>query len=136
MPGAEMHDDNAKQDSSEDEAPIVVPAHSPLPPPPVVNYTRPKLAPRPSDNTTNSNYGTQAPGEPGEPVNHGAGLAAGSTFVVGIVAGATAGNWLDRHYNHTSMPWATLVMTLLGAAAGFSNMLRLLARSDRNRKNK
>ena len=43
-PGAEMHDE-ANQDTHEDEAPIIVPSHSPLPPPPVVNYTRPITRP-------------------------------------------------------------------------------------------
>ncbi len=133
MSGAEMHDEDANQEHTDSEAPIIVPTHTPLPPPPIVHYTRPTLAQRPSDQPTNSRSGPLSSGDSGGPVNHGAGLAAGSTFVVGIIAGATAGNWVDQHYNHTSMPWGTLVMTLLGAAAGFSNMLRLL---NRNRKNK
>jgi F0F1-type ATP synthase assembly protein I len=130
-----MHDE-ANQDTQEDEAPIIVPSHSPLPPPPVVNYTRPSLGRRPSEEHNYSGSGRQSSDDSGGAGNHGAGLAAGSTFVVGIIAGAMAGNWIDQHYIHASMPWATLVMTLLGAAAGFSNMLRLLSRSDRNRKKK
>lgn len=129
-----MHDE-ANQDIHEDEAPIIVPSHSPLPPPPVVNYTRPSLGRQPSEEHHYSGSGRPSSGETGAG-SHGAGLAAGSTFVVGIIAGAMAGNWIDQHYIHSSMPWATLVMTLLGAAVGFSNMLRLLSRSDRTRKKK
>ncbi len=61
-------------------------------------------------------------------------MAAGITFVTSIVAGAVLGNWIDGRWNHTSLPWGTIIMTLIGAAAGFINMMRLLNRSDRNNK--
>ena len=65
---------------------------------------------------------------------HGAGIAAGTTFVVSIIAGAVAGNFIDARWDHTGTPWATIGLLLLGAVAGFINMQRILNRSDRNNK--
>jgi F0F1-type ATP synthase assembly protein I len=61
---------------------------------------------------------------------HGAGLAAGFTFVASILAGLLAGTWLDGHFNHSSTPWWTMVMTLAGAGVGFTNMFKLLSRGS------
>ncbi len=116
-------------------SPLLVPSHTPLPPPPEINYTRPASASRASLGEPPGAQSAHS-GKPvgdGGAVSHGAGLAAGSTFVVSIIAGAMAGNWIDARWNHTAMPWATLIMTLIGAAAGFLNMTRIMARAGRNK---
>lgn len=124
--------------NGEDETPqIVVPSHAPLPLPPEVHYSRPSLPSGFSSRSAPPGEGPAGGGTPDHPAEiagHGAGMAAGITFVVSIIAGAVAGNWIDGRWNHTGMPWATLIMTLLGATSGFINMQRLLSRSDRNRK--
>lgn len=115
----------------EDDPTIDVESHDPLPSPPEVHYQRPELGyPRHSTQDSSAGGG-QRPSGPG---NQGAGLAAGTTFVVSIIAGAVIGNWVDAHYVHAAIPWATIILTILGAVAGFSNMMRLLSRSNRNDK--
>ena len=77
-----------------------------------------------------SRYGKN---EPPVPESHGAGMAAGLTFVTSVVAGLLAGGWLDQHYVHGTTPWATLGMTAVGTAVGFTNMSRLLGRGGRRK---
>ena len=132
-----MAENNASnQLEDEDEEPrIAVPSHSPLPPPPEVHYTRPTLAQKSSPASGLPSGPSEGWREPSQAVNHGAGLAAGLTFVTGIVGGAMLGNWIDQRWEaHSSMPWATLVLTLVGAAVGFVNLQRLTARTNRNKK--
>lgn len=61
----------------------------------------------------------------------GAGLSAGITLAASVVVGLLIGQWIDRHYNHSAIPWGTLVMTLAGVAAGFLNLFRILGVSDK-----
>ena len=127
-------DDPGTKDA-DDASPIFVPSHTPLPPPPEITYTRPASA-RSASLGEPPGSQTSRPGSPqndGGVAGHGAGLDAGSTFVVSIIAGAMAGSWMDARWNHTGMPWATLIMTLIGAAAGFLNMTRIMARANRDK---
>ena len=142
--GAAMGDDdpNNQSEDGSDVREISVPTHTPLPQPPDITYTRPIMG-RPaagskSDATSNPGgsdtreHGSAAAGR--DLANHGAALAAGLSFVVSILAGAVIGNWIDHRWNHTQVPWATLVMILVGAAVGFLNLQRMVARMNRNQK--
>lgn len=55
--------------------------------------------------------------------------AIGIEFAFGIVLGYLAGDWLDQRY-HTA-PYLTLVMLLLGIAAGFISLIRMTQRIQR-----
>jgi len=129
--------DVPNQLEDEDEAPLSVPSHNPLPPPPEVLYTRPTLGKKssPTSGLSEESGSTGGWNEPSQAANHGAGLAAGLTFVTSIIAGAMLGSWIDLRWGHPGgMPWATLVLTLIGAAVGFVNLQRLTARANRNNK--
>ncbi len=63
----------------------------------------------------------------------GAGLAAATTFVASVVAGLLIGQWIDHRWNHTGTLWGTLIFSLLGVAAGFLNLFRVLSATDRKR---
>lgn len=129
-----MAEDEPKQAEDQDETPsIVIPSRTPLPPPPDVPYSRPTLS-RTGTIRPSSGSDGEPRDVPSEVAGHGAGMAAGITFVTSIVAGALLGNWIDGRWNHTGMPWATMVMTLIGAAAGFINMMRLLNRTGPKKK--
>ena len=138
-------DDTPNRVEDDEMPPIVVPSHDPLPPPPVVEFTRPTLGkpapstPRPlgahgqriaqeSDNDTSA--GSSA-------VKLGSGLAAATTFAASIIAGFLIGQWIDHRWNHSGgLPWGTLVFALAGVAAGFLNLFRVLSATDRSRKKK
>ena len=125
--------DVPNQLEDEDERPLVVPSHNPLPPPPEVHYTRPILGQKSSPSPGLSSGSSDGWNDPAAAANHGAGLAAGLTFVTGIVGGAMLGNWIDGRWGHPgAMPWATLILTVVGAAVGFVNLQRLSARANRN----
>ncbi len=125
-------DDTPKRVEDDEETPhIVVPSHDPLPPPPIVEFTRPTLDRRASSPRSGTSGASPNPGEGAG--GHGAGLAAGFTFVASILAGLLAGTWLDGHFNHSNTPWGTMVMTLAGAGVGFSNMFKLLSRGNRRK---
>jgi hypothetical protein len=133
-------DEPKTQSDDGNETPeIVVPSHSPLPPPPDVNFSRPTLKSatpgKPWDR------GEIAPRLPGSPpventsVSLGAGMAAGSVFVASVVVGVGIGQWIDRHWLHTAVPWGTIVFVLAGVAAGFLNLTRIVsAPSNRGKK--
>ena len=112
-------------------APPAVPSRDPLPPPPVVHFTRPNLDGRSS--SSRSGKSGAAPDSEDAGSGHGAGLAAGFTFVASILAGLLAGTWLDGHFNHSGTPWWTMIMTLGGTGVGFTNMFKLLSRGGRRK---
>jgi F0F1-type ATP synthase assembly protein I len=119
----------------EDMSLPTVPTHHPLPLPPEVHYTRPTLGKKSSSQSGFYPQSSEGWSEPVQAANHGAGLAAGLTFVTSIVAGALLGNWIDQRWDrHSVMPWATLLLTLIGAVVGFVNLQRLTARANRNNK--
>lgn len=120
-------DDPLPLADEDDGPPPAVPRHEPLPPPPEISYARPILGQKKS-----SEPGYRSAGA--ETGSHGAGLAAGTTFAVSIVAGVLSGNWIDHHWIHGGTPWATLVMTLVGMAVGFINLQRIMSRANRNQK--
>ena len=125
-----MAEDNAPKRANEDEVPLAISSHDPLPPPPEIEFTRPLLNRRPPISQGTASGGT----EPGEASGgHGAGLAAGFTFVASVLAGVIAGTWLDAHYNHSSTPWGTIGMTLAGLGVGFTNLFALLSRGKRRK---
>lgn len=139
-----MAEDEPKQAEDQGEAPsIVVPSHAPLPLPPDVPYTRPTLgrgtppvaksglaASRREEAETG---GAEAGAGPAFS-KLGAGLAAATTFVASVIAGFLIGQWLDQHWGHPGgTPWGTLVFALLGVAAGFLNLFRVLTATDRKR---
>lgn len=116
----------------ENEAPLRVPSHQPLPPPPEVHYTRPTLGKK-SSHISSSAGPSSGGGEPESEVNHGAGMAAGLSFVTSVIAGLLAGGWLDQHFIRSTTPWGTLGMTAVGTAVGFTNMFRLMSRGTRRK---
>ena len=115
-------------------------SHDPLPPPPQVTYTRPTLgsppAPTPSrGEQTGWATGPSGTGDDSSFTKLGSGLAAATTFVASVVAWFLIGQWIDHRWGHPgSLPWGTLVFSLLGVAAGFLNLFRVLAATDRTRK--
>ncbi|MGI4790970.1 MAG: AtpZ/AtpI family protein [Janthinobacterium lividum] len=142
-----MADNDApKQTKDEDETPtLVVPSHSPLPPPPEVHYVRPDL-PRhtsgasgyvksqPLGNVQEDSAGSQLGSGA---LKLGSGLAAATTFAASIIAGFLIGQWIDHRWNHTGgLPWGTLVFSLAGVAAGFLNLFRVISATDRSRDKK
>jgi ATP synthase protein I len=44
-------------------------------------------------------------------------MSAGMTMAASVLAGYFLGSWLDKYFG--TKPWLTLVMFLLGTAAGF-----------------
>lgn len=58
----------------------------------------------------------------------GAGLAStvGIVLVVSMVIGYAFGSWLDRVFG--TEPWLMLLFTLMGIAAGFIEMFRIVSR--------
>jgi F0F1-type ATP synthase assembly protein I len=133
MKGANMvEDDTPNRKGEEEDTPLVIPTHAPLPPLPEIQFTRPTLnRRRPAKQGTlplgEADTGSEASS------GHGAGLAAGFTFVASVLAGLIAGTWLDAHYNHSSTPWGTIVMTLAGMGVGFTNLSKLLSRGKRRK---
>lgn len=130
--------------NKEDEtSPLVIPTHSPLPPPPEVHYTRPVSGPkspgqsgfvptpplsRSQNDEPRSQIGSGA-------VKLGSGLAAATTFAASLIAGLLIGQWIDHRWNHSGgFPWGTLVFSLAGVAAGFLNLFRVLSATDRGKK--
>ena len=128
--------DTAGPDGEDESSLPLLSSHDPLPPPPQVTYTRPTLgraAPPPAD--------SRRPGGPGGGsggngfTNLGAGMAAATTFVASVIAGVLIGQWVDHHWGRSGgTPWGTLIFSLLGVAAGFLNLFRVLAATDRSQK--
>jgi len=58
--------------------------------------------------------------------------AVGSELFTPIIAGALVGHYLDEHFR--TEPWLTLVMFLLGVAASFYNLVRVVARFQKDMK--
>ena len=128
-----MAEDNTPNQVREsEETPLVVPSRDPLPHPPEVEFTRPVLNRRASPASGTASSGKADPRDEMSS-GHGAGLAAGFTFVASVLAGVLAGTWLDAHYIHSSTPWATIVMTLAGLGVGFTNLFTLLSRGKRRK---
>jgi hypothetical protein len=112
--GCEMADEDLEfppEPAPDDQNPVVLPPRVTYPPPP-------EQTPLPRREGT---------------VKAGAGLAAGVTFAASIIAGFFIGQFLDGRL-HDSFPWGTLIFTLLGVAAGFLNLMRLLDTTDRNKR--
>ena len=134
-----MGEDDPTSETYED--PICVPAHDPLPLPPEVKYTRPSL---PGNSGTygqksanHNQYHSDSSGNSGyDPTRYGAGLAGSVSLGASVVAGYWLGQQIDQHWNHSSTPWGTIVMILMGTFVGFYNLLRLVNRQDRTQKKK
>lgn len=116
-------------DGDSDTPPLVVPSHDPLPLPPVIEFTGPNLDRR----SSHPSPGASVPPDTQGPSGHGAGLAAGFTFVASVLAGLVAGLWLDAHFNHSRTPWWTMIMAVAGMGVGFTNMFKLLSRGNRRK---
>jgi ATP synthase protein I len=97
-----------------------VPSTPELPEPPDVHFERPVL---PSSGT---------PGSMRSVRTMSLAFSAGISLIAPIVIGALGGNWLDRKFSTT--PWLTLVLLLLGVVAGFTQMIRVLQRIEREEK--
>jgi hypothetical protein len=141
-----MAEENSTPNSEDrDESDVSIPTRASLPPPPVVNYTRPVLGKsrnNVSGETHVSRYknvedsgkrrdlfvGAERPGIG----NIGMGLAAGLTFAASVVVGIYIGNWIDARW-HTG-PWGLIIMLVVGVAAGFVKLVRLLDAPGKRRK--
>lgn len=108
-----------------------VPRPPDLPPPPEIEYRRPRLRGpeiHPEHAPTGMTY-DQAKGGAGDLSSVGrigAGLSIGVTFTTSILVGFGAGMLIDRHWPGVS-PWGTVLLGLAGIAAGFLNLYRLMA---------
>ena len=129
--------ENENKAEDETEIPTVaLPPRPAFPPPPEVNYQRPTLgnaAPHTKPVSRQSVSDTQGDSADNA-ARMGAGMSAGILLAASIVVGFLIGQWIDKHWNHSAIPWGTLVMSLAGIAAGFINLFRILNVSDRNRK--
>lgn len=115
----------------DDEAPpIPFPSRAPLPPPPDIQFTRPTLDRRAPPARPNAG-GTPSAPQGTDGGGHGAGMAAGFSFVASTLAGVVAGGWIDRQFNHTGTPWGVMGMSLAGLGVGLFNMFKLLGRGSR-----
>jgi len=134
-----MAEDDTPKRTDEDEEPpqVAVPSHDPLPLPPDVSFTRPTLGAATPTNRPLGDYAnpssSDAKGSPGPPLGAkvGVGLASGLTFGASVVGGILVGDWLDHRFPHIS-PWGTIVLLLVGIAAGFLNIYRLLNSTGHN----
>ena len=138
-----MAEDDTPKWADKDEAPLTVPSHDPLPPPPDIQYTRPdppQITPGAPHFVQPQRTGQEAPSQQGigsGAIKLGSGLAAGTTFAASIIAGFLIGQWIDHRWNHSGgLPWGTLVFGLAGVAAGFLNLFRVLSATDRDRRKK
>jgi F0F1-type ATP synthase assembly protein I len=135
------NDDPAGQDEDENQVPVPrVPKSPDLPPPPDIQFTRPDFAKRERAEperivVSESRVGSNMPESTGEVGRIGAGMAAGVMFAASVVAGVMIGSWIDHRWPHVT-PWGTLVFALIGVAAGFLNLFRLLTVYDRSKKPK
>lgn len=114
-----------------------VPRLPELPQPPEVKYVRPTLG---------SPKGSGSQGAPGDGSfsgsgrmdsasvgRIGAGLSAGVMFAASVIVGIIAGIYIDRHWPRVA-PWGTMIMMLVGMAAGFLNLYRLVVVNDQKKK--
>ncbi len=128
------HDPQPEGDD-DDTLPVALPPRPTLPPPPDVSYTRPSLGAAAPAQPSRDPRGARSKDEPGTPMDNaarmGAGLSAGITLAASVVVGLLIGQWIDHRFNHSTIPWGTLVMTLAGIAAGFLNLFRILGASDK-----
>ena len=134
-------DDRQNTPEDDDATPqISVRSHDPLPLPPEVHYTRPSSASNTRSSAPRNEYGgsvTPTSSVAGGTVKYTAGLAGGVSLASTILGGYWVGSWIDTHWfhigtpNHGNMPWATIVMVLVGTFGGFYNMFRLLKRAER-----
>ena len=137
-------DDTPRRAEDDEETPhSAVPSHDPLPPPPIVEYTRPthgkpalpSSLPLGAQSQRTASDDDASAGS--SAVKLGSGLAAATTFAASIIAGFLIGQWIDHRWNHGGgMPWGTLVFSLAGVAAGFLNLFRVLSATDRSRNKK
>lgn len=129
-----MADDMLPED---DQTPKVsLPPLVSLPPPPEISFTRPTLGRSKSTQTTQTeadrvshSSNKTAPAS----FNLGVGMSAGITLASSVVVGFLVGQWIDHHW-HLSLPWGTIAFSLAGVAAGFINLFRILAVSDKSEK--
>lgn len=109
---------------------IALPPRQSLPPPPEVTYTRPSLGHAAPAQTPNSQKLGFGKGDAQTPMDNaarmGAGLSAGITLAASVIVGFFIGQWIDHRFNHSAVPWGTLVMSLAGIAAGFLNLFRIV----------
>ena len=124
------------ESTSEEQISVAFPTREPLPPPPDVTYTRPELPGQrrvsPSVSVSGHHEDDSSPA-----LKLGGGLAAATTFVASVVAGFLIGQWIDHHWNHGGgFAWGTIIFSLIGVAAGFLNLFRVLAATDRSQKKK
>jgi len=85
--------------------------HVELPHPPEIEYHRPARAAR-------------GQGSGIADARMGVGLSIGISFGLTIVVCIGAGMFIDEHFPVVK-PWGTIILSIIGIAAGFSNLIRL-----------
>ncbi len=134
-------DEPAGQDDGQAEVTVPrVPRSPDLPPPPDIQFTRPEFAKRErveSDRiaVSESRVGSGSQESAGEVGRLGAGMASGVLFATSVVAGVLIGSYVDHKWPHAA-PWGTVIFALVGVAAGFLNLFRLLSVYDGSKKPK
>jgi len=94
-----------------------VPPPPELPEPPDVKFERPTL---PSAGVPGSMRGVRT---------MSLAFSAGISLITPIVIGALGGNWLDQRFG--TSPWLTLILLLIGIIAGFTQLVRIMQRIER-----
>jgi F0F1-type ATP synthase assembly protein I len=136
-----MSPDNEDPAGQDDQDELVIP-HVPtspeLPPPPDIQFKRPELgkphgASDSGKSPGSSNRGSLSRDERGNRPVSGASMSAGISFAASVIVGVLIGQFVDRKmgFANGGTPWGTIAFTLLGMAAGFVNLFRLLSIYDK-----
>jgi ATP synthase protein I len=99
-----------------------LPPRPELPEPPPVHFERPRLEPRHSPRIMEASRSMALA------------FSIGFALVTPVILGVLVGMWLDNRFK-TSPTW-TIVLLLLGIVAGFTQMIRLLNRLQKEQERK
>ena len=106
--------ENEQRPTGSQEDDVSVPRiarHAELPHPPEIEFSRPARAAR----GQSIGFGD---------ARMGVGLSIGLSFGLTIVVCVGAGMFIDEHFPVVK-PWGTAVLSIIGIAAGFSNLIRM-----------
>ncbi|HEY3331643.1 MAG TPA: AtpZ/AtpI family protein [Capsulimonadaceae bacterium] len=124
------NDEPAGHNEEDAESVPVVPRSPELPPPPEVHYTRPEMkASKISSSARLTGEAGPTKIDAGAIGRMGAGLSAGLTFVGSVLVGLIIGYFVEQEWPRVA-PWGMVISTLVGVAAGFLTLYRILTALD------